>query len=357
MALHTQYRPPTFEDMVGHDAVIKSVASTLVRDKDIHAWLFSGPSGVGKTTISRIIAKELGATDSGIFEWNIANLRGIDAIRELAEKILYKIPGSPICVYILDECHQMTVAAQNILLKLLEDPPQHVYFILCTTEPDGMLPTIRTRCLEYKLEALDDAAIRTLVKAVAGAERIKLNTEVQELIVASALGSARLALVLLAKCTDVSTDLDQAIPLVTGSIQDMELIGPVDLASKVINLMYGAKQTPWNSITDLLRAKVLRKRVPVKDFKLALIGVLGRILLHSPSSWAVDSALLLEANSFGTNTEGGLIALLYRMWCDCPAKSLGGRSRSATFTRSPNDQSASSGGRKRTTASAPTELL
>jgi Holliday junction resolvasome RuvABC ATP-dependent DNA helicase subunit len=356
MALHTKYRPPTFDKIVGHTAIIRSVKTTLGGDKDTHAWLFSGPSGVGKTTISRITAKVLGATDSGIFEWNIANLRGVEPIRELAEKAVYRVPGSPVSVYILDECHQMTVAAQNILLKLLEDPPPHVYLILCTTEPDVMLPTIRTRCLEYKLEALCDEDIRTIITTVAEAEHIDLGLEVRELIVTSALGSARLALVLLAKCREVGTDLDQAIPLVKGSIQDMEITGPVDLAKRVIDLMYGTQQIPWNVIVEVLRSKVLRKRVAVKDFKLALIGVLGRIILYSPSAWAVESALLLEANLFGINTEGGLVALLYKIWSDCPAKALSGRVRDTLHERPVKIPA--SGGRKRSTNDIPkTELM
>lgn len=323
MALHTKYRPTEFSGIVGHTAVVRSVKAELDKSGGVHAWMFSGPSGVGKTTISRIVAKVLGATASGVFEWNIANLRGVAAVRELAEKAVYKVPGSPVSVYILDECHQMTGDAQNILLKLLEDPPVHVYFILCTTEPDGMLSTIRTRCLEYKLDPLEEAEIGELLTRVVGAEKITLSTEVYKLIVESSLGSARLALVLLAKCREVGTDLDQAIPLVRGSIQDMEIAGPVDLATKVVDLMYGAKVVPWSAVGDLLRTKVLYKRVSVKDFKVALIGVLSRIILHSPSKWAVDSALALEANLFGINTEGGLVALLYRMWETCPAKSLG----------------------------------
>lgn len=347
MALHTKYRPPTFDKVIGHKAIVGSVKAALTNANDIHAWLFAGPSGVGKTTISRIVADVLGATASGVFEWNIANLRGVEAIRELVEKAIYVVPGSPVSVYILDECHQMTVPAQNILLKLLEDPPPHVYFILCTTEPDEMLPTIRTRCLEYKLEALSDEDIRTIIVEVAEAEHINLGLEVQELIVTSALGSARLALVLLAKCTEVGTDLDQAIPLVKGSIQDMEIAGPIDLAKRTIDLMYGTQQIPWSVVVDLLRSKVLRKRVAVKDFKLALIGVLGRIILYSPSAWAVNSALLLESNLFGINTEGGLVALLYKIWLDCPAKALGGRVRDKVHETPVGAET--SGGRKRST--------
>jgi len=323
MALHTKHRPTTFKTVIGNKAVVRSIESTLRDGEDVHAWLFSGPSGVGKTTISRIVAKHLGATASGVFEWNIANLRGVDTIRELEEKSKFRVPGSPVSVYILDECHQMTTPAQNMLLKSLEDPPRHVYFLLCTTEPEGMISTIRTRCLEYKLDALSDSDIRLVVTSVARKENITLGEGVLDLIVSSALGSARLALVMLAKCATVGDSLDEAIPLVRGSIQDLELTGPIDLASKFIDLMYGKRQTPWGVLVELLKSRVLRKRVSVKDFKMALLGVLGRIILHSPSKWAVDSALLIERNLFGANTEGGLIALVYTMWSECPAKSLG----------------------------------
>ena len=152
MAWFVKYRPATFEDMVGHKAVVASVCGQLEKEDIPKAWLFTGQSGIGKTTIARVLAKTFGATVTGILERNSADFRGIDAMRGLLKQTLFKTPGSPFTVVILDECHQLTPEAQNALLKALEDTPKHVYFILCTTEPEKLLEGRRRKLAKARQE-------------------------------------------------------------------------------------------------------------------------------------------------------------------------------------------------------------
>jgi len=156
MSLYKKYRPSTFDDIVGNSVTIQALKKSVEGRKN-HVFLFTGPSGCGKTTLSRIVAKELGAKGSDFRELDSADFRGIDTIRNLRKTIGYHPLESKVVVYLLDEVHKLTGDAQNAMLKMLEETPEHVYFILATTDPQKLLGTIKGRCSIYTVEALEDS--------------------------------------------------------------------------------------------------------------------------------------------------------------------------------------------------------
>ena len=136
--LPIKYRPQYFDEVAGNkdavaqcEAILKRSLATIPR-----SWLFTGPSGTGKTTLARILRYELDCSDADFHEFNTSNTRGIDTIREITSKARLSPMDGKIQVYLLDECHQLTKDAQNALLKALEDTPKHTFFMLCTTNPE-----------------------------------------------------------------------------------------------------------------------------------------------------------------------------------------------------------------------------
>jgi DNA polymerase III gamma/tau subunit len=316
MSLLTEHRPATFDEVIGHKSVIQSLKKALAKDNRPHAWLFTGASGVGKTTLARIIAGQLGAKGMGIIEINIANLRGIDAIREMAVGVQYKQPGSASSVYILDEVHQMTTDAQNALLKILEDPPAHAYFILCTTETGKLLPTIRTRVIEYKLDPVGVDDIAELLVSVVQKEKIEgdVTEEIIAAICERCLGSPRLALNLLEKCSGAAGDIIEALKLMEGAVQDFDMAGPVDQVKRVLSMLTSTNpaEREWREVSKYVQDRLMKKVKP-DEFKAAFIGVVGRMLLSTPQDWMAQAVIMAEDSLRGANTDGGLIAFLYQV--------------------------------------------
>ncbi len=146
IALYRKYRPQTFTDVVGQEHAVALLTNAIKQNTISHAYLFCGGRGTGKTTMARIVAREIGCNDEDIIEIDAASNRGIDEIRELREAVRTAPFSSPYKIYIIDEAHMLTKEAANALLKTLEEPPSHVIFILATTDPDKLPQTIVSRC-------------------------------------------------------------------------------------------------------------------------------------------------------------------------------------------------------------------
>ncbi len=224
LPLHIKYRPTSFDLVLGQDEIIKSLKS-LFPNNIPHAFLFVGSSGCGKTTLARIIGKELGVGQHDILEVDAAVLTGVNDMREMCEGLQYRGHGDTgRKLIILDECHMLSKNAWNSLLKELEDAHKHVYFALCTTEFSKVPDAVVTRCHTYTLKEVGYEQLYDLVEGVAGLENISLPSGSVDIIVRHASGSPRLALVALSTARACST-----IEEVSSILQTIEESDVVDL--------------------------------------------------------------------------------------------------------------------------------
>lgn len=195
--LYQRYRPKNFKSMVGQPQAVTLLQSWLDNDNHNHALLFTGQSGTGKTTAARILKKKLNCADIDFHDMNIADVRGIDNIRDIRSKMMLSPIGGDCRIWLMDEFHNATKESMEAMLKILEDTPKHVYFFLCTTHPEKLLPTIRTRCTEIKMSLVSQPELAGLVKDIAAKEGTTVSEELADKIAEAAEGSPRKAVVLL----------------------------------------------------------------------------------------------------------------------------------------------------------------
>src|SRR5574341_243253 len=232
--LARKWRPQVFEDVVGQAHITRTLQNAITTNRLAHAFLFSGPRGVGKTTTARILAKALnckegptpspcGKCDScletaagssvDVVEIDGASNRGIEHIRELREAVRYAPVGGKYKVYVIDEVHMLTNEAFNALLKTLEEPPPHVIFVFATTEPQKIPPTIHSRCQRYGFKRVAIHEVIERLRTIAGAEGIKITQQGLAMIARAAEGSMR----------DSQSLLDQAVSYGGMEISDEDL--------------------------------------------------------------------------------------------------------------------------------------
>lgn len=191
IALYRKYRPTKFKDVVGQDHIIKVLEGALKSGKVSHAYLFSGSRGIGKTSIARILARELGTTEKDLYEIDGASNRGIDEIRELRDGIRTLPFESKIKVYIIDEVHMLTKEAFNALLKTLEEPPEHVVFVLATTELHKVPDTIISRCETHVFKRPTEEDLEKQIKTIAKKEGCEIDKDAARLVAFLGDGSFR----------------------------------------------------------------------------------------------------------------------------------------------------------------------
>ena len=229
--LARKWRPRDFSEVVGQEHVVQALINSLDQNKLHHAYILGGTRGVGKTTIARILAKSLNCETSldsnpchkcstcesiadGSFmdfmEIDAASSRGIDKTRQLLETVIHMPSASRYKVYLIDEAHMLTPESYNILLKTLEEPPEHVIFIFATTEPDKIIATVLSRCLRFNLKNLTPSQLNERLSFILNEEKIEFETQAIEQICRSGRGSLR----------DSLTIADQAIAYCNGKLTD-----------------------------------------------------------------------------------------------------------------------------------------
>ena len=254
LALYRKYRPQTFEEVVGQQYVTKILKNTIDRNMTSHAYLFSGPRGTGKTTIAKLIAKLLNCESPindipcekcpsciafneknhpDIIEMDAASNNGVDEIREIRDKVTLMPSISKYKVYIIDEVHMLSIGAFNALLKTLEEPPQHVIFILATTELYKVPATIISRCQCFNFEKISEEDIVKKLKYIVEKENIKVEEEVLNLIAKYSDGGLRDAINLLDKlaCCSTNITIDDFYEI-KGIVKEEELF---DIVSALVN--------------------------------------------------------------------------------------------------------------------------
>lgn len=204
--LYRAYRPHSFKELIGQDQIVKPLEEQLALKKVGHAYLFAGSRGLGKTSVARIFARELGTSDRDLYEIDAASNNGVDEIRSLTEQV-YTLPfNSPYKMYILDEAHMLSKSAWNAFLKTLEEPPAHAIFILATTELEKVPETVRSRCQVFEFRKPSRKGLSQLIARVATQEGYTLEPGGADLIGMLADGSYRDALSVLEKVLASATD-------------------------------------------------------------------------------------------------------------------------------------------------------
>ncbi len=243
--LYRRYRPSKFSEVVGQDESV-TVLSELGRRNAVPQFLLlTGPSGCGKTTLARILRKKLKCGDADYVEINAAKERGIDMVRDIERRMGFKPIGGPCRMWICDECHQLTVDAQGGFLKILEDTPPWVYFVFCTTDPQKLKSTIRTRATSINLKAVGRTDLKSLIHRVAEAELgVGFSDEVSDKIVDMSDGSPRKALVLLGQVLGIE-DEEKQLSVLRDSDYQTEAI---ELCRALLNPRGG-----WSEIAKILK--------------------------------------------------------------------------------------------------------
>ena len=294
-ALYRTYRPQTFEEVAGQEHIVKTLKNALATGKIAHAYLFAGPRGTGKTTMAKLFAKALNCEEGighqcnkckncvsitegnhpDVLELDAASNNGVDEIRELIDKVKYGTILGRYKVYIIDEVHMLSAGAFNALLKTLEEPPEHVIFILATTEPHKILPTILSRCQRYDFTKVSEVDIKERLKAILLNENVEYVEEAVELIVSLADGGMRDALSILEKVLAYSNNR-----LV---VEDVLNIFALESKEEKIKLLKSIVNHDMSDVLSRLNNYVT-KGTDIKRLTEDLLSILKDIVIYNSSN-------------------------------------------------------------------------
>lgn len=298
--LDKKYRSKDFGEFFGNDALVASLVTVLERVDNIPgSILFQGPSGCGKTTLARIIIDTLKVHERDAKQYNIGASTGVDFARGILKYAQIAPWGGTIKIIVLNECHRASKNFWDALLEVLEEPPAGLHFILCTTDPNMLLKTVRTRCTTYTVKLLARDEMHNLLEWVANCEQVGLEGEVASAIVKAAEGSPRRALVLLDSIIDISTP--------EGQISAVEAFTFVDATTKELcqAIAQGAK---WATTAKIIKAL----EEDPETARRAILGYLSGILIKGGKN---SQAIALRMDFFGKNFydtgKAGLIQACY----------------------------------------------
>ena len=293
-ALYRTYRPSTFEEVAGQQHIVKTLKNALATGKIAHAYLFAGPRGTGKTTMAKLLAKALNCEEGighqcnmckncqaimegnhpDVLELDAASNNGVDNIRELIDNVKYGAILGKYKIYIIDEVHMLSAGAFNALLKTLEEPPENVIFILATTEPHKILPTILSRCQRYDFTKVSDKDTKDRIKTILEREGISYNDEAINLIIKLADGGMR----------DALSILDQVLAYSGNTLKQEDILEIFALESKAekIALLKSVFAKDVNDVLNRLH-NYIQKGSDLKRLTDDLLIMLKDILIYQTS--------------------------------------------------------------------------
>jgi len=294
-ALYRTYRPSTFDEVAGQQHIVKTIKNALATGKLAHAYLFTGPRGTGKTTMAKLLAKALNCEEGlghqcnmckncraimegshpDVLELDAASNNSVDDVRELIDKVKYGTILGRYKVYIIDEVHMLSTGAFNALLKTLEEPPEHVIFILATTEPHKILPTILSRCQRYDFTKVSDKDIKERLRVVLQEEEIPFDEKAVDLIISLCDGGMRDALSILDQVLRYSGDkLNE---------QDIMDVFAIESTSEKLALLNSIINSDTQDVLKRLNNYIL-KGTDIKRLTDDLLGILKDILIYQTSA-------------------------------------------------------------------------
>lgn len=294
ITLYRKYRPARFEDVVGQEHIVKTLQNAVKQNRIAHAYLFCGPRGTGKTTISKIFAKMINCEDEkhrpcdqcenclavqqgnhpDIIEIDAASNNGVNEVRDLIEKVKYAPLKGKYKVYIIDEVHMMSAGAFNALLKTIEEPPAHVIFIFATTEPQKVLPTIVSRCQRYDFTKVSIKDMTKRIRDVLHQENIQYEEEAIRLVCQLADGGVR----------DALSILDQVIAYSQNQItvEDVHAIYGILSVEEKINLLKLVADHKATECMEMVH-RLVEKGIDIRRTTSDLIEILKESVIHDYS--------------------------------------------------------------------------
>ena len=290
--LYRTYRPAKFSEVVGQDYIVKTLTNAIRNNKIAHAYLFAGPRGTGKTSIAKLFAKAINCQDfkeeacdscanckaylegnhPDIIELDAASNNGVDDIRQIIEQVPYAPMLGKYKVYIIDEVHMLTTQAFNALLKTLEEPPAHVIFILATTDPQKVIPTVLSRCQRYNFSKINPYEIRKRTMDILQKEGIPYEEKAVEEIARMAEGGMRDALSLLEQCLSYNPD--------ALNLEDVEHIFGLTSTPEEVDLYLRVHDQKVSDVIEKLRAMYI-KGSDTKRLAVDLLEIVKDALVYS----------------------------------------------------------------------------